>query len=72
MSIDEYNEWFEAAGFKKTGHETILTEEWSNDAGTFIMVTRAEELSAAGRAAAIARYEQYLGINRPIGGGGVH
>ncbi len=72
MNIDEYYQWFRDAGFETTGASTILTEEWSNTLGTFIMITRPQLLSPGDRAAAIERYKMYLGIGRPIGGGGVH
>jgi hypothetical protein len=72
LTVEEYYQWFESAGFKRTGDGTLTSEEWSNDSGTFIQVTRPEELSAEDRAAAIKRYEMYLGIGRPPGGGGVH
>ena len=72
MSIDEYNQWFEDAGFRKTGEGTLLTEEWVNDVSTYIMVTRAEELTAGERMAAITRFKRYLGIDYPPHGRGVH
>jgi hypothetical protein len=72
VTVDAYYQWFLDAGFKRTGESTLLTEEWSNAAGTFIMVTRAEELSPEERAAAIERYKMYLGIGYPPGGRGVH
>jgi len=72
VTEEEYNQWFHDAGFKPTGDGTVLTEEWVNEHGVYIMVTRAAELRAADRAAAIARYKEYLGVDRPIGGGGVH
>ena len=72
MSVEEYYQWFRDAGFDRTGNSTTLTEEWSDRAGTFIMVTRPEELSPSERAAAIDRYKMYLGIGYPPGGHGPH
>ena len=72
MTEEEYYDWLRAAGFEPIGDGTLITEEWSDRHGTFIMLTRASELSPDDRAAAIKRFEMYLAINRPIGGGGVH
>jgi hypothetical protein len=72
MSIEEYYRWLRDAGFEPSGDGTDLTEEWSDAKGTFIMITRPQELSPEERVAAIERYKTYLGIDRPIGGGGVH
>jgi hypothetical protein len=72
LSVNEYYQWFHDAGFKLTGSSTLLTEEWSDAAGTFIMVTRPQELSPNDRAAAIERYKMYLGVGYPPGGRGVH
>ncbi len=72
FSIDEYNQWFADAGFTRTGERTLLTEEWVNDVDTYIMVTRAEELTAGERMAAITRFKRYLGIGYPPGGFGPH
>jgi hypothetical protein len=72
VTEQEYYEWFERRGFKRTGHGTLLIEEWSDEGGTFIMAPRPSELSPADRAAAIQRMIEYLGIGRPPGGGGVH
>jgi len=72
VTVDEYYQWFRDFGFEPTGETTILTEEWSDAQGTFIMITRPQELSSAERATAIRRYKAYLGIGRPTGGGGVH
>jgi hypothetical protein len=72
VTIDEYNQWFHDAGFEPTGEGTLLTEEWVNEHDTYIIITRGSELGPADRAAAVERYKEYLGIGRPIGGGGVH
>jgi hypothetical protein len=72
VTEDEYYAWFARHGFKRTGESTMLTEEWSDEGGTFIMAPRPSELSPDDRAAAIERMAAYLGIDRPIGGGGVH
>ena len=72
MSIDEYEQFFRNAGFAKTGSETLLTEEWCNPTGTCIMVTKAQELTAGERMAAITRFKRYLGIDYPPGGFGPH
>jgi hypothetical protein len=68
----EYYAWFERHGFKRTGERTILTEEWSDEHGTFIMAPRPSALSLVDRQAAIDRMAKHLGIGGPIGGGGVH
>jgi len=68
----EYYDWFERHGFKRSGEGTILTEEWSDKQGTFIMAPRPYVLSPADREAAINRMAEYLGIGRSPGGGGVH
>ena len=72
MTVEEYYAWFERHGFKRTGHGTMLIEEWSDEHGTFIFAPRPSELSPEDREAAIGRMSDYLGIDRPIGGGGVH
>jgi hypothetical protein len=72
VTENEYYAWFSAAGFERTGDGTNLLEEFSDAHGTYIMAPRASELSPADRAAAIDRMAAYLGIDRPIGGGGVH
>jgi hypothetical protein len=72
VTEDEYCQWFLDQGFEPTGAGTILLEERVNSVGTYIMVTRATELSAADRAAAIERFKLYLGVGRTPGGGGVH
>jgi hypothetical protein len=72
VSEDEYYQWFRDAGFERTGDGTLLTEEWSNEAGTFVMVTRPQHLSPRERAAAIDRYKMYLGIGYPPAGFGPH
>ncbi len=72
MSIDEYYQWFKALGFAPTGECTLTAEEWSNKEGTFIWITRPQELTPEDRAEAIERYKMYLGIDYPPGGGGVH
>jgi hypothetical protein len=73
LSIDEYDQFFVDAGFRKTGERTRLTEEWVNrDTDTYIMVTRAEELTAGERMAAITRFKRYLGIGYPPGSFGPH
>jgi len=72
VTEDEYYAWFAAAGYQPTGYGTELTEEFENEHGTKIMVTRARELSSKDRAAAIERYKRYLGINYPPHGSGVH
>jgi hypothetical protein len=72
LSLEEYEQWFRDAGFEKTGEGTILTEEWCNQSGTCIYVNRGDQLTENERAAAIGRFRRYLGIDRPIGGGGVH
>jgi hypothetical protein len=69
VTADQYEQWFRDRGFEPTGDGTLITEEWVNEHGTYIMITRASELSAADRAVAIERYKHYLGIP---GGGGVH
>jgi hypothetical protein len=66
LSIDDYYQWLHDAGFEPTGDGTLLTEEWSNAAGTFIMITRPQELSPRERFAAIERYKKYLGIGYPM------
>jgi hypothetical protein len=72
VTADQYEQWFRDAGFEPTGEGTLITEEWVNEHDTHIMITRANELNGADRAAAVERYKEYLGIGRPIGGGGVH
>lgn len=72
MTEEEYYAWFSAAGFERTGQGTNLLEEFVNEHGISIMAPRASELLPADRAAAIERMRMYLGIGRPIGGGGVH
>jgi hypothetical protein len=72
VTVDQYEQWFRDAGFQPTGEGTILTEEWVDEHGTYIMVTRGRELNARDRADAIERYKHYLHIGKPPGGGGVH
>ncbi len=72
MSVEEYLQWFRACGYEPTGGQTDLTIEMANQHGTYIMVTRPEELSPEDRRAAIDRYAMYLGIGYPPGGHGVH
>jgi hypothetical protein len=72
VTEEEYYAWFEDRGFKRTGEATLLTEEWSDNRGTFIIAPRPSELSPADRIAAIERMSNYLGIGRSPGGGGVH
>jgi len=72
VTEDEYYLWFERAGFRRTGEETILTEEMKNEADTTILVTKASELSPDERAKAIGRFKMYLGIDYPPHGRGVH
>lgn len=72
MTEDEYYQWFRACGYEPTGAGTELSEEWSNPLGTTIYITRANELTAADRAAAVERYKMYLGIGYPPHGHGVH
>lgn len=66
MTEDEYYAWFSKAGFERTGGATNLTEEFVNAEGTYIMVTKASELSKADRAAAVERYKMYCGIGYPV------
>jgi hypothetical protein len=72
MTEDEYYDWFEAAGCKRTGEGTSLLEEFQNAHGATIMVTRASELSSEDRVAAIERYKMYLGVGYPPYGTGAH
>jgi hypothetical protein len=72
VTEDEYCEWFVGYGFQRTGNQTALTEEWENESGVTIMVTKASELSPDDRLAAVERMRRTLGIGFPKGGGGVH
>jgi hypothetical protein len=72
VTEDEYYAWLDAAGYRRTGDGTTITEELKNEHGATIMVTRASELSPQDRLAAIERYKMYLGIGYPPHGAGVH
>jgi hypothetical protein len=72
VSEEEYYDWFLAMGFTRTGQGTNLTEEWVNDAGTYIMVPKPAGLTPRDRLSVIERMRRTLGFGHPSGGGGVH
>jgi hypothetical protein len=72
VTEDEYYASFESLGFKRTGGQTVLVEEWERADGAAIYVTRASELSPSDRARKVDYLKRTLGVGFPFGGGGVH
>jgi len=60
VTEDQYDEWFVACGYFKTGEGTELTEDLMNDRGTVITVPRASVLSAEDRVEATQGMSKYF------------